>query len=57
MKKAGGYYTIAIEDEDQGKIVGLGTLFVEMKFLRNCGKVSGCVYLDYTKFIWFNIFS
>ena len=40
MKKAGGYYTIAIEDEDQGKIVGLGTLFVEMKFLRNCGKVS-----------------
>jgi len=40
MKKAGGYYTIAIEDEDQGKIVGLGTLFVEMKFLRNCGKAG-----------------
>jgi hypothetical protein len=45
MKKAGGYYTIAIEDEVQGKIVGLGTLFVEMKFLRSCGKVSGvCLF-------------
>jgi glucosamine-phosphate N-acetyltransferase len=45
MKKAGGYYTIAIEDEDQGKIVGLGTLFVEMKFLRGCGKVSGACFI------------
>jgi len=40
MKKAYGYYIIVIEDEDQGKIVGAGTLFIEMKFLRNCGKVN-----------------
>ena len=44
MKKAGGYYTIVVEDVDQEKIVGVGTLFVEMKFLRNCGKVFIAIF-------------
>jgi hypothetical protein len=52
MKKAGGYYTIVIEDEDNGKIVGLGTLFVEMKFIRSCGKVNLVILLfDYVSFM------
>ncbi|CAI0391847.1 unnamed protein product [Linum tenue] len=29
-----------IEDERQGKIVATGCVFVEKKFLRNCGKVG-----------------
>ncbi|CAI2175611.1 14581_t:CDS:2 [Funneliformis geosporum] len=40
LKNAYGYYIIVIEEKDQEKIVGLGTLFVEMKFLRNFGKAG-----------------
>ncbi|CAM8909748.1 unnamed protein product [Rhodiola kirilowii] len=29
-----------IEDEESGRIVGTGSLFIEKKFLRNCGKVG-----------------
>ncbi|CAH1764501.1 23475_t:CDS:2 [Entrophospora sp. SA101] len=34
-----GYYIIVIENEEE-KIVGVGTLLVELKFLRSCGKVG-----------------
>ncbi|CAG8483214.1 4516_t:CDS:2 [Racocetra fulgida] len=37
--KAGGYYIIIIES-DENKVVAVGTLFVEMKFIRGCGKVG-----------------
>lgn len=29
-----------IEDEESGRIVGTGSVFIEKKFLRNCGKVG-----------------
>ncbi|CAJ0764296.1 21514_t:CDS:2, partial [Entrophospora sp. SA101] len=37
MKSSKGYYIIVIENEEE-KIVGVGTLLVELKFLRSCGK-------------------
>ncbi|CAJ0626388.1 9173_t:CDS:2 [Entrophospora sp. SA101] len=39
MKSSKGYYIIVIENEEE-KIVGVGTLLVELKFLRSCGKVG-----------------
>ncbi|KAF7804294.1 glucosamine 6-phosphate N-acetyltransferase [Senna tora] len=29
-----------IEDEDSGRIIATGSVFIEKKFLRNCGKVG-----------------
>ncbi|KAL1545704.1 Glucosamine-phosphate N-acetyltransferase-like protein [Salvia divinorum] len=29
-----------IEDEDSGKIIATGSVFIEKKFIRNCGKVG-----------------
>ncbi|KAG9304164.1 hypothetical protein G9A89_019726 [Geosiphon pyriformis] len=40
MKQNGGYYIIAIEDQDLEKVVGVGSLFVELKFLRGCSKAG-----------------
>ncbi|CAG8591003.1 23406_t:CDS:2 [Gigaspora rosea] len=39
MKIVGGYYIIVIES-DEKKVVAVGTLFVEMKFIRGCGKAG-----------------
>ncbi|CAG8493939.1 8328_t:CDS:2 [Scutellospora calospora] len=39
MKRAGGYYIIVIEN-DEKRVVATGTLFVEMKFIRGCGKAG-----------------
>ncbi|KAJ2710868.1 Glucosamine-phosphate N-acetyltransferase-like protein [Coemansia spiralis] len=37
MQRAGGYYTIVIEDLVSGTIAASGTLIVEQKFLHGCG--------------------
>lgn len=34
------YYVTVIEDTETGKIIGAATLFVEMKFIRNCATVK-----------------
>ncbi|KAI9190175.1 Glucosamine-phosphate N-acetyltransferase-like protein [Blastocladiella emersonii ATCC 22665] len=34
------YYSLVIEDQNAGRVVGAGTLMVERKFIRNCGKVG-----------------
>ncbi|CAG8663216.1 11144_t:CDS:2 [Ambispora leptoticha] len=40
MKKSGQYYIVVIEDKDSNRVVGLGTLLVELKFLRGCSKAG-----------------
>ncbi len=31
------YFVVVVEDETNRKIVGMGTLFLERKFIRDCG--------------------
>ena len=31
------YYTIVAEDLEKGEVVSSGSIFIERKFLRNCG--------------------
>ncbi|KAJ2520492.1 Glucosamine-phosphate N-acetyltransferase-like protein [Coemansia sp. RSA 2049] len=40
MQRAGCYFVIVIEDLKSSTIVASGTLVVEQKFLRNCGRVG-----------------
>ncbi|KAJ2335016.1 Glucosamine-phosphate N-acetyltransferase-like protein [Coemansia sp. RSA 2681] len=40
MQRAGCYFVIVIEDLDSAKIVASGTLVVEQKFIRMCGRVG-----------------
>ncbi|KAI7826370.1 acyl-CoA N-acyltransferase [Kickxella alabastrina] len=40
MQRAGGYFIIVIEDLLAERIVASGSLVVEQKFLRNCGRVG-----------------
>ncbi|KAJ1824295.1 Glucosamine-phosphate N-acetyltransferase-like protein [Coemansia sp. RSA 2671] len=40
MQRAGCYFVIVIEDLDAAKIVATGTLVVEQKFIRMCGRVG-----------------
>ncbi|KAJ1951472.1 Glucosamine-phosphate N-acetyltransferase-like protein [Linderina macrospora] len=40
MQRAGGYFVIVIEDQESGRIVASGTLVVEQKFIRMCGRVG-----------------
>ncbi|RHZ54166.1 hypothetical protein Glove_429g38 [Diversispora epigaea] len=40
MKSASRYYIVVIENEKDKKVVAVGTLLVELKFLRNCGKAG-----------------
>lgn len=40
QERGNDYYIVVVEDLDLGKIVATGTLFVEYKFLRGCGKVG-----------------
>lgn len=39
MKRTGDYYVIVIEDLNVNRIIAMGTILVEYKFLRGCGKV------------------
>lgn len=41
LAKCGNDHLICvIEDKDSGRIVGTGSVFIEKKFIRNCGKVG-----------------
>ncbi|KAJ2399047.1 Glucosamine-phosphate N-acetyltransferase-like protein [Coemansia sp. RSA 2559] len=40
MQRAGCYFVIVIENLETSTIVASGTLVVEQKFLRNCGRVG-----------------
>ncbi|KAJ1731705.1 Glucosamine-phosphate N-acetyltransferase-like protein [Coemansia biformis] len=40
MQRAGGYFVVVIEDLASQRIVATGTLVVEQKFLRMCGRVG-----------------
>ncbi|GFP96447.1 glucosamine 6-phosphate n-acetyltransferase [Phtheirospermum japonicum] len=41
LAKCGDDHLICvIEDKNSGKIVGTGSVFIEKKFIRNCGKVG-----------------
>jgi len=40
MKTHPGYYAIVIHEVETDRIVGMGTLIVENKFLHHCGKVG-----------------
>ncbi|KAJ2740113.1 Glucosamine-phosphate N-acetyltransferase-like protein, partial [Coemansia sp. BCRC 34301] len=40
MQRAGCYFVIVIEDLELAKIVASGTLVVEQKFIRLCGRVG-----------------
>ncbi|KAJ2851118.1 Glucosamine-phosphate N-acetyltransferase-like protein [Coemansia brasiliensis] len=40
MQRTGCYFIIVVEDLSTGKIVASGTLLVEQKFLRECGRVG-----------------
>ncbi|KAJ2481483.1 Glucosamine-phosphate N-acetyltransferase-like protein [Coemansia sp. RSA 2131] len=40
MQRAGGYFVIVVEDLQTETIVASGTLVVEQKFLRGCGRVG-----------------
>ncbi|KAJ1719611.1 Glucosamine-phosphate N-acetyltransferase-like protein [Coemansia erecta] len=40
MQRSGNYLVIVIEDLSTQKIVASGSLIVEQKFLRNCGRVG-----------------
>ena len=40
QKEPDSYFVIVIEEVDSGKLAAAGTLLVEQKFIRNCGKVG-----------------
>lgn len=40
MKKTDNHHIIVIEDVDNHCVVGTGTIFIEQKFIHNCGKVG-----------------
>ncbi|KAJ1965128.1 Glucosamine-phosphate N-acetyltransferase-like protein [Dipsacomyces acuminosporus] len=40
MQRAGSYFVVVIEDLDTERIVASGTLVVEQKFIRACGRVG-----------------
>ncbi|KAF8476889.1 glucosamine 6-phosphate N-acetyltransferase [Kalaharituber pfeilii] len=39
-ERSGEYYIIVVEETSSGQCVGVGSLIVEKKFLRNCGQVG-----------------
>ncbi|KAJ2778810.1 Glucosamine-phosphate N-acetyltransferase-like protein [Coemansia javaensis] len=40
MRRAGGYFVVVVEDLGAQRVVATGTLVVEQKFLRGCGRVG-----------------
>ncbi|KAL6523328.1 Glucosamine-phosphate N-acetyltransferase-like protein [Orobanche gracilis] len=40
IANCGNDHVICVIEDDSGKIVGTGSVFIEKKFIRNCGKVG-----------------
>ncbi|KAI0223457.1 Glucosamine-phosphate N-acetyltransferase-like protein, partial [Massospora cicadina] len=40
LQLKGSTFTLVIEDTKSSKVVGAGTLFLEQKFIRSCGKAG-----------------